>query len=70
MEHWERRERKLQKRRKAMRMAGAGLKKVILPLLQKKAEVAEERSAEKIRRPKLSPIFLSVSYLPVVQVSH
>ena len=38
MHRWERREQKLLKRRDPMRMAGAGLKKVILPLWQKKAE--------------------------------
>lgn len=61
MDRWERREQKRLKRRKAMRMAGAGLKKVILPLMQKKAEAAEERAAGKKRRPKRScPVRLVV----------
>ncbi|TAK30657.1 MAG: hypothetical protein EPO21_19120 [Chloroflexota bacterium] len=48
---WQRRERKLDAKRKAMRITGAGLKKVILPLLLKKAERAE-RAANERRRPR------------------
>lgn len=42
-QRWQRRARKQQKRREAMKESGVGLKKVILPLIQKKAEKAEKR---------------------------
>ncbi len=38
MERWERRAKKLAKRREGMRVTGEGLKKVLLPLLRKRAE--------------------------------
>ena len=44
MSRWERRERKLRKRRDEMRVSGAGLKKILLPLIQKRAEEAEKRT--------------------------
>ncbi len=41
MTHWERRDRKLQRRREGMRVSGLALKKVLLPLLEKRAREAE-----------------------------
>ncbi len=43
-ERWERRARKLAKRREGMQVTGAGLKKVLLPLLRKKAEEAAPKA--------------------------
>ncbi len=43
MERWERRERKLTRRREAMKVSGLGLKKVVLPLLQRKAAAAKAK---------------------------
>ena len=40
-ERWQRREQKLRKRHDGMQESGAGLKKVILPILKKKAEKPE-----------------------------
>ncbi len=47
VERWERRERKLRKRREDMKVSGIGLKKVLLPLLEKKARNAERASGRK-----------------------
>ena len=47
MERWESRARKLAKRRDGMRVNGAGLKKVLLPLLRRKAEKAQPKAREK-----------------------
>ncbi len=44
LERWERRARKLAKRREGMQVAGAGLKKVLLPLLRKRAEEVEPKA--------------------------
>ncbi len=49
MERWERRARKIAKRREGMQVTGAGLKKVLLPLLRKRAEDSEK--AAKPKRP-------------------
>jgi hypothetical protein len=54
MERWERRARKLRKRRDAMQVSGAGLKKVHLPMLDRRSEEAQKRAANKKGRP-LSP---------------
>jgi hypothetical protein len=50
MERWERRERKLKRRREGMKVSGVGLKKVLLPLLEKRAKQAERPAAGKPRR--------------------
>jgi len=50
LDRWERRERKLAARRRAMKVSGQGLKKVLLPLLAKKAK-AGERASNRKRRP-------------------
>ena len=51
MDRWERRAKKLAKRRGGMQVTGAGLKKVLLPLLRKRAEEAESPEAKpKTRR--------------------
>jgi hypothetical protein len=50
VEKWQRREHKLKKRREAMRVHGQGLKKVLLPLIARKAEEAK-RAAQKEDRP-------------------
>jgi hypothetical protein len=47
MERWERRARKLAKRREGMRVTGASLKKVLLPLLSKKAEQSGKAGSKK-----------------------
>lgn len=49
MQRWERRERKLKKRREAMQVHGQGLKKVLLPLIARKAEEAKRAAQEKDR---------------------
>ena len=49
MERWERRERKIKRRRDEMKVSGAGLKRMLLPLIQKRAEKAER--ARKPRPP-------------------
>lgn len=46
-ERWQRRERKLRKRRETMPVSGAGLKKVILPLVKKKAKEAERKAIDR-----------------------
>ncbi len=46
MERWERRERKLEKRRKAMKMSGRGLITVIRPLITRQAEEAKRAGKE------------------------
>ena len=50
MERWERRARKLTKRREGMQVTGAGLKKVLLPLLRKRAEDAESKAPKPRRK--------------------
>lgn len=53
-DRWERRERKLLGRRRAMKASGMGLKKVLLPLLEKRAKEREkerERATQKKHRP-------------------
>ncbi|MBI4317656.1 MAG: hypothetical protein HY675_04130 [Chloroflexi bacterium] len=45
-QRWERRDRKLKKRRWSMIQSGAGLKSIILPLLRKKAEKAKRTTEE------------------------
>jgi hypothetical protein len=52
VERWERRAKKLAKRREQMQMSGAGLKKVLLPLFLRRAEEAErgEKSSGKRKR--------------------
>ena len=47
MERWERRERKLERRRVGMRVSGIGLKKVIVPILERRA--AQASAGEKNR---------------------
>lgn len=51
MRRWERRERKLKKRRERMRLHGQGLKKVVLPIIARKAEEAKKRAAQGKGRP-------------------
>jgi hypothetical protein len=48
MERWERRERKL-RRRKEMVTSGASIKKVLLPIIRRKVEAAERAAREKGR---------------------
>jgi len=44
--HWERRERKYRKRRYGMRVSGHSIKAVLLRLIGRKAEEAEEKHRE------------------------
>jgi len=46
---WERRARKLEKRRKAMKASGMALKRVLLPLIEKRAEEARHAAPKKRR---------------------
>ncbi len=55
MERWERRERKLKKQREGMKVTGMGLKKVLLPLLEKKARQAERAAHHKAHPRKRHP---------------
>lgn len=43
-ERWERRARKVEARKRRMTVHGAGLKKVILPVILRKAEEAERKA--------------------------
>jgi hypothetical protein len=51
MARWERRERKLRARREALHSSGLSIKKVLLPVIQRKAEAAERAAREKGRPP-------------------
>ncbi len=51
VERWERRERKLKRRRQGMKVSGQGLKKVLLPIIARKAEEAKRAAAKKSRPP-------------------
>jgi hypothetical protein len=48
-ERWERRERKLQARRKRIPMSGRGLITIILPLMRKRAWLAKEQDFKRKR---------------------
>lgn len=50
-QRWLRRERKLRKRREGMRVSGQGLKKVLLPVIARKAEEAKRAAQSKDRPP-------------------
>ncbi len=50
MERWERRAQKLAKRREGMQVTGAGLKKVLLPLLRKRAEEGKSSRPRRKRK--------------------
>ena len=51
MERWEDRERKLRRRRQGMKVSGQGLKKVLLPIIARKAEEAKRAASLKARPP-------------------
>jgi hypothetical protein len=52
-EHWQRRERKLRRRRRGMRVTGAGVK-TLLRVIQRKAEQAERAAKERSSQRKSS----------------
>ncbi|MHB1006474.1 MAG: hypothetical protein ACYC3S_12665 [Chloroflexota bacterium] len=47
MERWERRDNKLQRRRREMKVSGQGLKKVLLPIIARKAEKAKRAATRR-----------------------